>query len=67
MLGHPVEKMAVVADYQQAALEFLKVFLQDIEGHDVQVIGRLVENQQVRLLHQDGKQVEPALFASRKP
>ena len=64
MVGHPVEEVPVVGDDDQGAFEVEQVFFQDVEGQDVQVVGRFVEDQQVGLLDQDGEQVEPAAFAA---
>ena len=56
--------MTVVRYDDKRSAELLEILLKDVEGHDIEVVGRLVENQKVRLLHQDGEQVEPALFTS---
>ena len=64
MVDHTVEEVAVVGDHDQGALEVEQVFLEDVEGHDVQVVGGFVEDQEVGLLHQDGEQVEPPPFAA---
>ena len=64
MVHQLVEEMAVVRYYYQRAAELLQIFFKYVERHDVKVVGRLVKNQQVRLLHQDRKQVETAFFSS---
>ena len=52
-----VQEMSVVRYNDQRAAELLQVLFKDVQGDDVKVVGRLVENQQVRLLHEDRKQV----------
>ena len=39
-------------DEQQRSAEVLEMTLEPLDGVDVQVVGRLVEQQQVRLVHQ---------------
>ena len=54
--------MPVVGNYDESALEILQILLQNVDCHDVQVVGRFIENQQVRLFHQYCQKVEsPAL------
>ena len=64
MVDDAVEEVAVVGDDQEGALEVEEVFLEDVEGDDVEVVGGFVEDEQVGLLHQDGEQVEPSFFAA---
>ena len=66
MVHEPVQEMTVMRNYDESAVEFLQVLLQDVQGHDVQVVGRLIQDQQIRLAHQDGQQVEPPLFPAGK-
>ena len=49
----PVEEVAVMADEQKRAVVIRKHFLDQIERLDIEVVGGLVENQQVRGLRQD--------------
>ena len=56
-----------MADHKQGAAEFAQVLLEYVEGHDVQVVRRLVEYQQIGILHQYAEQVEPALLAPGEP
>ena len=46
-----VEEIAVVAYHHYAAFEVGEILLQDSESHDVEVVGGLVENQEVGALH----------------
>ena len=45
-----VEKIAVVADGDHRTAELAKVFLQPFRGLQVQVVGRLVQQEDVRIL-----------------
>ncbi len=53
-----------MADYDDATLEFGEVFLKDSEGHDVEVVGRLVEDEEVGPSHQHRGQMQAAAFAA---
>ena len=64
MVNQAVQEVPVVGDDDQAALELLQVFLQDIQGDDVQVVRWLVQDEEVGLLHQDGEQVQPPALAA---
>ena len=44
---HAVEKIAVVADQQNRTGVFGQQLLQQVEGLEVEIVGRLVEHQQV--------------------
>ena len=44
-VDHPLQKVAVVGDHQQSALEAFEVALQPIDHLAVDVVGRLVQNQ----------------------
>ena len=53
--GDAVEQEAVVGDQHQRARELQQAVLQHLQRRDVEVVGRLVEDQQVgRLQHQPG-------------
>ena len=51
-VGHVVEETAVVAHHQQGAAAALEVVLEPFDGLDVEVVGRLVEQQQPGLAQQ---------------
>lgn len=55
---HAVEQGAVVADQQQAAGEVRKDVVELVTGLGVEVVGRLVEQEDVRALEQLGGQAE---------
>ena len=65
--GHIVQELPVVADQQDGGAAPLQVILQPLDGLDVQVVGRLVEQHQVRAAEQDLGQLDahvPALAES---
>jgi hypothetical protein len=66
MIDHLIHEIAIVADDNHAAREILQVFFQYLKRHDIQIVGRLVEHQEVGILHQDGTEIELALLATRK-
>src|SRR5918994_7680377 len=57
--GHAVEEPPVVADHHGAAGEVQQRPLEAGERLDVEVVGRLVEQQQVAALLEGGRQVQP--------
>ena len=60
MVDHLVHEIAVVADDDDTAGEVLQVFLEDLQGDDVEVVGGLVEHEEVGVLHQHRAEVELA-------
>ncbi len=54
--GNAVDEGAVVADEQQRAAEFQQQLFQPLDGVDVQMVGGLVEQQQLGLHHQRARQ-----------
>ena len=65
---HPVEQHAVVADHQQGAAEVVERVVQAEPGVDVEVVGRLVEQQHVGTPEQLGGQTDgDHLAAGERP
>jgi hypothetical protein len=65
--GNAVEQKTVVRDEHERAPEVLKAVLQDFEAGNVQVVGRLVQQEQVGgLEHEPGDQ-NTGLLAARQP
>ena len=64
--GHRIQKFAVVADDQDSALESLQPALQPHQRIQVQVIGGLIEQQQVSWAHQGASQLQTHAPAARK-
>ena len=56
--GDVVEELAVVRDHQQGAVVALQPFLHPHHGIEVEVVGRLVEQQQVAGRHQRARHVQ---------
>ena len=65
-LGDVVEEVAVVGDEDDAARVFLEIVLEPGDGLGVQVVRRLVEQQDVGLREQQLRQRHAALLAARK-
>ena len=59
-----VHKVAVVAHHDDASLEVLEVFFEHLKGNDVQVVGRFVEHQEVRVTHEHGTEVQTAFLTT---
>ena len=59
---HLVQKPAVVGDGQHRALEVLQVALQPLGGVQVQVVGGLVQQEDVRILQNEPGQVDAGLL-----
>ena len=62
--GHPVEEPPVVAGDDGAAGEVEQRVLQTGQGLDVEVVGRLVQQQQVAALLEGERQVHPVALAA---
>src|SRR5690606_21120413 len=62
----PLQERAVVGDEQHAALERAHAVLQPADGREVEVIGRLVEQQQLRIRHQRPREADAPLPAARQ-
>ena len=60
---HVVEEVAVVRHTQHRALVLFEVLLQPIDGFRVEVVGRLVQQQDVRLLKQQATQGHPTALS----
>ena len=63
-VADPLEEVAVVADHEQRARPAVEQVLQRGQRVDVQVVGRLVEQQHVRLVHQQPQQLQPPPLAA---
>ena len=62
----PVEEVAVVADQQHGPPQPAQEGVEPGQGGDVEVVGRLVEQQEVRVLQQQAGQRGPHLPAARE-
>ena len=63
MFDQPVHEVAVVRHHDEAAGVIEQELFKDLEGEDVQIVRRLIEDQDVRVAHQHLQQVQPLLFA----
>ncbi len=54
----PVHEIPVVGNHHQAAGKILQEIFQHLQRHDVQVVGRLVEDEEVGIFHQHREQVQ---------
>ena len=64
MIDYLIHEIAVVTDYYHAPWEVLQVFLQYLKGDDVEIVGGLVQYQEVRVLHQYGTKIELTALAT---
>ena len=65
-IGHAVEEAAIMADQEQGRRAFQQEILEPLGGFDVQVVGGLVHEHQVRLGQQEFGQHEAVLLAAAK-
>ena len=59
-----IQKIAVVGNGDHRPLEGTNILFQPLGGVEVQVVGRLVQEQNVRILQNEAAQVDPGLFAA---
>ncbi len=62
MIDYPVEKETIMADHNQATLESRQIILQHCQGQNIEIISGLVENQEIRIPHENRGKVEPTPF-----
>ena len=49
-----------MADDDQCAREFVEIFFERDERRNVEIVGRLVKQKNIRLAHQNSKKIKPA-------
>ena len=64
MLGDLVHEEAVVRDDEHAAREVLQILLQSLQREDVEVVGRLVEDEEVGAGDEDRAEIETTQLSS---
>ena len=64
MIYNLIHEIPVVTDYYNTSREILKIFLQNLQRLNVQVISRLIQNEEIRITHQYGTQIKLSLFSS---
>ena len=62
MIHHLIHKVAVMTHHNHTSGEVLKIFFQNLQGHDIQIVGRLVKHQKVGVLHQDCTEIQFSAF-----
>ena len=67
MVGDLIDEVAVVRNHDHTPLERLQVLFQYAERHDVQVVRRLVEDQEIGTLHQNRTKIQAFAFAAAEP
>jgi hypothetical protein len=63
-VGDAVEHVAVVGDEDERSLELEQGFFEDLEGGDVEVVGGLVEHEQVGGLQHEARDEDAAALAA---
>src|SRR5512140_3716891 len=63
---HAIEEPAIVRHEEDAACESDEQVLEPLDGPDVEVVGRLVEQQQLRLAHERARERHALLEAARE-
>ncbi len=64
MVDNLIHKVTVVAYHNDATRKILQVFLQYLQCHDIQVVRRLIENEEVGILHQYRTEIEFATLST---
>lgn len=66
MVGDLIDKEAVVGDDDDRSSERGEIILKDVEREDVEIVGRLVEEEEVGILHEHRDEVEAFALAARE-
>ena len=61
---NPVHEVPVVADHNQASGKIEEEFLEDLQGVNVEVVRRLVEDQEIGVGHQHLQEVQALSLAT---
>src|SRR5690606_22053778 len=59
----PIHKIAVVGDYNQTTRKIVQKLLKGIQGHDIKVVGGLIQNQKIGVFDQYQQQLQPSQFS----
>ena len=62
-----IEEIAVVGDRQNRPPEFFNVVFQPLHTAQIQMVGRLVQQENIRLFQQQPRQIDTCFFAAGKP
>ena len=66
VVAHPVEEVPVVACDHHGAVPCVEVILKCVERVEVQVIRRLVKDEQVGRLHEDEQELKTSSLSARE-
>ena len=66
VFGHAVEKVVVMRDQDDPALVFFEIFFEPVARLDIEMVGRLVEHQEIGPLQQQLRQRDPHPDAARE-
>ena len=64
MINHLIHEITIVAHNDNATWEILQIFFENLQGKNIEIVGGLVENKEVGVLHQYRTQVEFASFTT---
>lgn len=59
---HPIDKIPVMADQKQSPFVVSEHLLQQIEGLNVEIVGRLIEDQHIRFVGEESGEEQPVSF-----
>ena len=63
MVYYLIHKVAVVRNNNHTTFEILKIFFKHVQSDNIEVVGRFVKHQEVRVTHQDGTQIKTTTLA----
>ena len=66
MVYDSIKEVSVVTDDNQTSSKVLQIFLKYIQCDDIQIVGRLVKDEKIGVLHQNGEQIKPSFLAARQ-
>ena len=66
MINHLVHEIAIVTHHNHASRKVLQILFQNLQGYDIQIVRRLVEHQEIGILHQHRTEIQfPSLTATQ--
>ena len=66
MVHHFVHEVAIVGHNDNTTPKILKILFQHLQGHNVQIVGRLIQNKKIRLFHEHDAQMQTAALSTRQ-
>ncbi|WP_373517389.1 hypothetical protein [Pricia sp.] len=64
MIHDFIHKVTVVGNYDKTSGEIQKKIFQDVQRYDIEVVGRFVQNQKIRILNQYPTEIQSLAFAT---